>query len=115
MSISEQIEDTMKMQNYIRENFGYEMSVYNFSSFYWSESSMALISGMGYRLCFYTINYRDWLVNQQLPADQVYAHLVNSMHPGAIYFLHTVSDTNVAILGQVIDEARRRGYGIESI
>ena len=76
---------------------------------------MALISRMGYRLCFYTINYRDWLVNQQLPADQVYAHLVNSMHPGAIYFLHTVSDTNVAILGQVIDEARRRGYGIESI
>lgn len=115
LSVAAQIEDTMRMHNYIRDTFGYEMRAYNFSSSYWSDSSMALISGMGYQICFYSINYRDWLVNQQLPVSQAYAHLVNSMHPGTIYMLHTVSDTNVAILGSVIDEARRRGYTVTSV
>ena len=30
--------------------------------------------------------------------------------PGAVYLLHAVSDTNTAVLGSLIDDARQQGY-----
>lgn len=110
LSLEEQMDDTMRMQNYIKDNFNYNMECYNFSSSLWSERSMALLQRMGYRLTFYTVNYPDWDVNDLWDTEKAFNHLYNARHPGAVYMLHTVSDTNVSILKRFIEEIRAAGY-----
>ena len=42
--------------------------------------------------------------------QQAIETIESKCHPGAIYLLHAVSQTNAQVLGQVIDELRAQGY-----
>ena len=65
---------------------------------------------MGYRSVFWSFAYRDWLVDDQPDPAQALETICSKAHPGAIYLLHAVSQTNTQILGQVIDRLRAEGY-----
>ena len=110
LSIIEQMLDAVKMQQYMRDTFSYTMHKYNFNSSAWSHQALALMTQMGYQVCFYSYNYIDYLVDQQPPADQVLANLTAALFPGCIYYLHAVSDANTQALAAFIDAARARGY-----
>jgi len=68
------------------------------------------VTNLGYRSVFWSVNYRDFYVNDQWPLDKALKLCIDEIHPGAIYLLHAVSSTNAAIMGDFIDQARALGY-----
>ena len=52
----------------------------------------------------------DWDTSSQPDQTSALNEMVSQLHPGAVYLLHAVSDTNTAVLGSLIDDARQQGY-----
>ncbi len=110
LSLSAQMNDAIRMQSYIYDNFGYTMKKYNFSSSAWSYQSVALMDAMGYQVCFYSCNYADYDVNQQKEPAEVLEMLTSRLAPGCVYYLHPVSTSNTNALEDFILNAKNRGY-----
>lgn len=102
--------EVMGLHEYVKENFGYEMSLFRFPMGEFSEADLSLLQQLGYRSVFWSFAYRDWLVDEQPDPQQAIETIESKCHPGAIYLLHAVSQTNAQILGQVIDDLRAQGY-----
>lgn len=110
ISLEKAYRDTIDLHNYVKENFGYEMKLFRFPSGTHSEQTMALIQKMGYKSIFWSYAYRDWETANQPDETESLKKLTERLHPGAVYLLHAVSDTNTAILGDFIDNIRKAGY-----
>jgi delta-lactam-biosynthetic de-N-acetylase len=76
----------------------------------YSERLMAVLDAAGYRTVFWSFAYRDWLTDDQPDPADAFNRVAGELHDGSIMLLHAVSKTNVAILPDLIDEARARGY-----
>lgn len=109
-NIDDQLEDAKKIYNRLYEITGVEPYYYRFGSGIWNERALALLSELGFRNIFYSFTYKDWDTSAQPDPETAMNTLLNGLHNGEILYLHTVSNTNVAILEQFIDEARARGY-----
>lgn len=103
-------QEIMELHDYVKENFGYEMSLFRFPMGEFSEADLKVVQDLGYRSVFWSFAYRDWLVDEQPDPQEAIATIEDKCHPGAIYLLHAVSETNAQILGQVIDDLRGEGY-----
>ena len=109
-NIDDQLEDAKKIYNRLYEITGVEPYYYRFGSGIWNERALALLSELGFRNIFYSFTYKDWDTSAQPDPETAMNTLLNNLHNGEILYLHTVSNTNVAILERFIDEARARGY-----
>lgn len=109
LSAEECRQEIMELHDYVKENFGYEMSLFRFPMGEFSEADLKVVQDLGYRSVFWSFAYRDWLVDEQPDPQEAIATIEDKCHPGAIYLLHAVSETNAQILGQVIDDLRGRG------
>jgi peptidoglycan/xylan/chitin deacetylase (PgdA/CDA1 family) len=71
----------------------------------------AIAAQLGYRTIFWSANSGDWRTDAT--AEDVRARILAGIEPGAIIELHMdsarSSTTTAAVLGEVIDEIRRRG------
>ncbi len=76
----------------------------------YSERTLKVLSDLGYRAVMWSFAYRDWITTEQPDPAAALAQIVGELHPGAVYLLHVVSDTNVSILPDFIDAAQARGY-----
>jgi len=76
----------------------------------YSERALALAQRMGYKTLFWSFAYADWDVNKQPEKSEAFIKITSNPHSGEIILLHAVSETNTAILGDVIDEYRAKGY-----
>ena len=112
LSIEESFEDAKWMQDYLRDNFGYEMRLFRFPEGEFSPQSLALMQQMGYQSIFWSFAYADWNVNDQPEPAAAIEKITSFLHPGEIMLLHSVSSTNAEILPQVIDIIREKGYEI---
>lgn len=110
ISLEECRQEIMELHDYVKENFGYEMSLFRFPMGEFSEADLKVVQDLGYRSVFWSFAYRDWLVDEQPDPQEAIATIEDKCHPGAIYLLHAVSETNAQILGQVIDDLRGEGY-----
>lgn len=110
ISLEKAYKDTIDLHNYVKDNFGYEMKLFRFPSGTHSEQTMALIQKLGYKSIFWSYAYRDWETANQPDKTEALKKLTERLHPGALYLLHAVSDTNTAILGDFIDNIRKAGY-----
>ena len=110
LSPKEAAEDLMKMHDFIKENFGYEMKYFRFPSGNFNEQTLAVVQSMGYKSVFWSYAYKDWLTDDQPEAGVSEEKLVKAACPGNIYLLHAVSKTNAQIMGDVIDRVRDAGY-----
>ncbi len=81
----------------------------------YSERSLAITKDLGYKTVFWSFAYRDWLTDDQPNPEVALSRIISEIHPGAILLLHVVSNTNVAILEQLIDEVRALGYSFTTI
>lgn len=81
----------------------------------YSERSLAITKDLGYKTVFWSFAYRDWLTDDQPNPEVALSRIISEIHPGAILLLHAVSNTNVAILEQLIDEVRALGYSFTTI
>ncbi len=110
LTIDQQINEMVQLHNYIYDNYGYEMYLFRYPAGIFSEQSLSIIQGLGYRSVFWSFAHKDWITAEQPPEDVALDRVVSQLHNGAIYLLHAVSQTNTNILGRFIDEAHARGF-----
>ena len=114
-SMAELTEDECKneiteLHDYIKENFDYEMTEFRPPMGEFSEFSLAVTKDFGYETVLWSYAYADWDTdNQPAPAESL-NKLTDALHNGAIYLLHSVSETNAEILGDFIENAKNAGY-----
>ncbi|MHB8962604.1 MAG: polysaccharide deacetylase family protein [Saccharofermentanales bacterium] len=86
-----------------------------FPSGEYSEATLNVMKEIGYRPVFWSFAHRDWLIDAQPDPDVSLQYAIKGLHNGAVLLLHTVSNTNVEILPELVDEIRARGYEIGTI
>lgn len=95
---------------YILDNFGYNMHLFRYPTGRFSQQSLAMLNNHNYKSVFWSYAYKDYDVNNQPDQQESLQKMVAALHPGAIYLLHAESETNAAVLGSFIDQARAAGY-----
>ena len=81
----------------------------------YSERVLYLTQREGYKTIFWSIAYRDWVVNDQPGVEFVYNHFLSNHHPGAIPLLHAVSKSNTDALDSVLKAMLELGYRFGSL
>lgn len=107
LTIDKMKSEIMDLHNYIKEKFGYEMTLFRPPTGAFSERSLAVAQSLGYKTVNWSFAYYDYDTAKQPDRTYAYNLIVNSAHKGAIYLLHGVSETNAAVLGDVIDELQK--------
>lgn len=102
--------EIMDFHKYMQENYGCDMTLFRPPMGEFSEFSLGVTANCGYRTMLWSFAYADWDVNDQPDKAQAKEKLISAAHPGAIYLLHSVSQTNAEILGDVIDGIRDEGF-----
>lgn len=110
-STDEMIEEIMVLHDYVAEKFGYEMDYFRFPKGEFSEKCLETVKSTGYKAVFWSFAYNDWDTKAQPDKGEALQKIKSSTHSG-IYLLHAVSETNAAILGEVIDYWKSEGYEI---
>ena len=110
MPIEEAAADIKQLHDYMKANYGYEMWLFRPPMGEFSEQTLALVHSMGYKTVFWSFAYRDWLVDDQPLTLEALGNITAKCHPGAIYLLHAVSQTNAEILGDAIDQIQDKGF-----
>lgn len=111
-SESEVVDEVMMLHEYVKEQFGYEMSLFRFPMGEFSEKTMSQLQDMGYTSVFWSFAYQDWNADKQPSADQAYETITSSSHCGGIYLLHAVSKANSDCLEDVIRYWQSSGFVI---
>ena len=109
MPLEDAAADIKELHEYMKANYGYEMWLFRPPMGEFSEQTLALAKSLGYKSIFWSFAYRDWLVDDQPLTLEALNHVVSKCHPGAIYLLHAVSQTNAEILGDIIDQIHAKG------
>lgn len=109
LSIDEQTEEIMTLQNQVKEQFGYDMKLFRYPEGAYSEQSLGLVNNLGFKAVFWSYAYVDYN-DEQPPVDESLQAALDALHPGAVYLLHAKSDTNTAMLADFIDGARDKGF-----
>ena len=105
-------EEIMSLHQYILDEYGYEMQYFRPPCGEFSEESLAVTQKLGYQTIFWSFAYVDWNVDSQPEPSTSLDKVVSSAHDGAIYLLHSVSQTNADILGEAIDRLRSNGFTV---
>ena len=104
-----------QVDQFLKENYGYECRYFRFPSGYYSENSLELAASVGHRCVFWSVAYRDWNRNEQQGAEYSFNTVTSRLHPGAVIVLHAVSNDNTEALGAIIDYAHENGYTFKSL
>ncbi|MDL2234250.1 polysaccharide deacetylase family protein [Ruminococcaceae bacterium OttesenSCG-928-L11] len=110
MTLEDAAADITRLHDYVRANFGYTMTLFRPPMGEFSEQVLALTQSMGYSSVFWSFAYKDWEVENQPLTIEALNTVTSRCHPGAIYLLHAVSQTNAEILPEAIDAIRAKGY-----
>jgi len=81
----------------------------------YSEHLLSVAEELGYTTVFWSFAYKDWLVDDQPDHAAATEKVLSRTHSGAVMLLHSTSETNAAILGDLIDAWRADGYEIISL
>ena len=108
-----EIEDEiMSLHRLIQQEYGYEMQFFRPPCGEFSPEALAKIKALGYKTVFWSAAHVDWKTDDQPDPAEALQMLTDSAHGGAVYLLHSVSATNAAILGDLIDALRAKGYTV---
>ncbi len=110
--ISEQeiIEEISTLHELVLDKYGYEMQYLRPPCGEFSEESLKTTQDMGYKTLMWSFAYVDWKTDDQPECETAKQKIISSAHGGEIILLHSVSETNSNILGDVIDKLRAEGY-----
>ena len=112
ISLEEAMDATMKLHQYMLDEYDYKMTLFRYPEGAFSEQVAALLQSLGYKQVFWSFAYADWDPKNQMAPDAAFEKVYGATHDGAIYLLHAVSETNSNILGKLIDTWRNDGYEI---
>lgn len=114
LSVEEATKEIMDLHEYMLTNFGIQMNKFRPPKGEYSDLSLAVTGDLGYTTVLWSFAYADWDPDKQPDPAASLQKLIDRAHPGAIYLLHSVSETNAAILGDFIDEMVAKGYSFAS-
>ncbi len=106
-------DELMIIHDYVLEHYGVKMHLFRPPQGHFSYRSLALTQSLGYKTVIWSFAYKDYDTANQPAYDEALAKATNAAHPGALYLLHAVSNTNVDILPALIDNLRAQGYTIK--
>ena len=81
----------------------------------YSEENLKMAKELGYQTVFWSLAYVDWNNDSQPTRDQAFSKLLPRTHNGAVILLHSTSQTNAAILDELLTRWKAEGYRFESI
>lgn len=81
----------------------------------YSERTLAVTKNHGYATIFWSLAYKDWLVDDQPTIEEAQQQFVGYVHDGAIVLLHSVSSANANSLASSIDELKAEQYSFISL
>lgn len=110
LSANEAKEEITSLHDYVSEHFGINMTLFRPPKGEYSERSLAVTNDLGYKTVLWSFAYADWDTKNQPDRQTSLNKLIERAHPGAIYLLHSVSETNANILGDFIDAMLAEGY-----
>lgn len=110
LSVDDAEKEIMSLHEFVKEKYGYEMKYFRPPCGEYSEQSMAVCCGLGYKTLLWSFAYPDWDVNNQPDPTAAFEKVTNAAHGGGIFLLHSVSATNAEILPRVIDDLRAKGF-----
>ncbi len=114
--ISELESELTRLEDYYRDETGYEMSKYfRPPEGAFSEQLLADCKTLGYRAVFWSYAYADWDNGHQPDPDVSLKRLLDATHNGMVLLLHPTSATNAAILDSYLTELESRGYAFGSL
>jgi len=113
LTIDKMVYEVMSLHDYVKETFGYEMTLFRFPTGEYSERSLAVLQSLGYKSVHWSFAYVDYDTESQPNRAKALEHITGSHHSGAIYLLHAISTTNASVLGDAIDFFRSEGYNLE--
>jgi peptidoglycan-N-acetylmuramic acid deacetylase len=111
-TIDKMIYEVMSLHDYVKEHFGYEMTLFRPPTGEFSIQSLAVVQNLGYKNVHWSFAYMDWDTENQPDPASALQNMTSSAHNGAIYLIHAISTTNAAILGDAIDSFVSQGYEI---
>lgn len=113
ITMEEAYAEVADLHKYVSENFNYDMYLFRPPEGAFSERTLALLQKMNYRTVCWSFAYADWDPENQMEHQKAFERVTRSIHDGEIFLLHAVSETNTAILGDVIDYVREQGFTFE--
>ena len=81
----------------------------------YSKDNLLMAKKMGYRTVFWSLAYVDWNNDAQPTAEEAFAKLLPRIHDGAVVLLHSTSQTNAAIMDELLTKWEDMGYTFGSI
>ena len=93
-----------KTMNYLRPPRG----IFN-------ERTMKIAKDEGYYHIFWSLAYKDWVVNEQKGAAYAHGEVLKQIHPGAIMLIHSVSKDNADAMDSIITDLKKQGYVFKSL
>ncbi len=112
LSAEECAKEINGLNDYLEEHFGVRPTLFRPPMGEFSELSLAVTNQCGCKTVLWSYAYRDWETDDQPAPNEAIMKLTGAAHEGAIYLLHSVSETNAEILGKFIDELRDKGYDL---
>lgn len=80
-----------------------------------SETNLQMAKELGYKTFFWSLAYVDWYDDDQPTKEEAFNKLLGRIHPGAVVLLHSTSDTNAAILDELLGKWEEMGYQIRPL
>ena len=107
--------DVLKLHSLMIDKYNYVMDLVRPPEGEFSIESLDATSSLNYQCVMWSFAYYDYDVNNQMSEEQALEKMKSGLHPGAIYLLHAVSETNAKVLDDFIDYARAQGYEFASL
>ena len=70
---------------------------------------------LGYKTVFWSLAYVDWNNDAQPTPQEAFSKLLPRTHNGAVILLHSTSQTNAAILDELLTHWKGEGYRFAAI
>ena len=108
-------EEIMNLHAAVYEKFNYEMKYIRPPMGEFSERTLSIIKGLGYKVAMWSFAYDDWDENRQGREAYAKDKVISNIHNGAIILLHANSKDNCNILDECIKEIKQMGYEFKTL
>ena len=112
ISIEKVYDEIMQLDALLLDQFQYKMTLVRPPKGEFNEQSLALCNLLGYQTVLWSYAYYDYNVADQPDPTAALKKNLDNAHPGAIYLLRAVSDTNMQILPELIEGLRKLNYEV---
>ncbi len=107
--------ELQRVENYLRIHFGYSTRYFRYPMGAYSDSSMELLTSLGYHSIFWSYAYDDYTEDLVRGKEYAFERVTKNLHPGEVILLHAISQDNAEAIGDIIDYARAQGYEFRTL